>query len=110
INSLSLTVDLFKEHRDKILISRSTIPALQGVPLGNIPKVNIGVVDNKGFESELTYRKRLNQDFSFLVKGNFAYNKNTIVYADEVKLGNDYVYPYRRTGFSIGQQFGYKID
>ncbi|MFC7523774.1 SusC/RagA family TonB-linked outer membrane protein [Parapedobacter sp. GCM10030251] len=110
INSLSLTVDFFKEHRDKILISRSTIPALQGVPLGNIPKVNIGVVDNKGFESELTYRKRLNQDFSFLVKGNFAYNKNTIVYADEVKLGNDYVYPYRRTGFSIGQQFGYKID
>src|SRR5690606_7829360 len=57
INSLSLTVDFFKEHRDKILISRSTIPALQGVPLGNIPKVNIGVVDNKGFESELTYRK-----------------------------------------------------
>lgn len=110
INSVSLTVDVYNEHRDKILISRNTIPALQGVPLGNIPKVNIGVVDNKGFETELTYRKTLNQDLSFLVKGNFAYNKNNIVYSDEVRLGDDYVYPYRNTGFSIGQNFGYKID
>lgn len=110
LNSLSLTVDLFNEHRDKILIGRNTIPALQGVPLGNIPRVNIGVVDNKGFESELTYRKQLNEDLSFLVRGNFAYNKNTVVFADEVRLGDDYVHPFRRTGFSIGQQFGYKID
>lgn len=110
INSLSLTVDLFKEHRDKILISRNTIPALQGVPLGNIPKVNIGVVDNKGLESELTYRKNVSQDLSFLVKGNFAYNKNVVVYADEVQYADDYAYRLRSTGFSIGQQFGYKID
>ncbi|MGV3762519.1 SusC/RagA family TonB-linked outer membrane protein [Parapedobacter sp.] len=110
INSLSLTVDLFKEHRDKILISRKTIPALQGVPLGNIPKVNIGVVDNKGLETELTYRKNVSQDLSFLVKGNFAYNKNVVVYADEVRYGEDYAYRFRSTGFSIGQQFGYKID
>jgi len=110
INSISLTVDLFKEHRDKILISRKTIPALQGVPLGDIPKVNIGVVDNKGFETELTYRKNVNQDFSFLVKGNFAYNKNTVIYSDEVRLGEDYAYRYRSTGFSIRQDFGYQID
>lgn len=110
LSSLSLTLDFFNEHRDKILIGRNTIPALQGVPLGNIPRVNIGIVDNKGFESELTYRKQVNQDWSFLLRGNFAYNKNTIVYADEVRLGDDYAYPFRRTGFSIGQEFGYQID
>ena len=110
LSSLSLTVDLFKEDRNKILISRNTIPQLQGVPLGNIPRVNIGEVDNKGFEAELGYRKIVNKDFSFIVKGNYAYNKNTVVYADEVQYGEDYAYRNRSTGFSIGQQFGYKID
>lgn len=110
LKSLSLTVDFFKEHRDKILISRKTIPILQGVPLENIPRVNIGEVDNKGFEAELTYRKTVNKDFSFLVKANYAYNKNTVVFADEVQYGEDYAYRNRVTGFSIGQPFGYKID
>ncbi|MGN0002598.1 MAG: SusC/RagA family TonB-linked outer membrane protein [Sphingobacterium composti] len=108
--SLSLTVDFFQENRDKILISRRTIPVLQGVPLGNIPKVNIGKVDNKGFEAELTYRKSLSPNLSILAKGNFAYNNNTVVFADEVRYGEDYAYQYRSTGFSIGQNFGYEID
>lgn len=107
---LSLTVDVFNEHRDKILISRSTIPVLQGVPLGNIPKVNIGVVDNKGYEIELGYHKSFSSDLSFSVRGNFNYNKNNIKYADEVQYGEEYAYRYRRTGFSIGQNFGYLID
>lgn len=94
-NDLSLTVDVFDEHRDKILISRSTIPVLQGVPLGNIPKVNIGVVDNKGYEIELAYQKTVNKDLSFTVRGNFNYNENTVKYADEVQYGEDYAYRYR---------------
>lgn len=108
--SLSLTVDVFNESRDKILIKRNTIPQLQGVSLSNIPRVNIGAVDNKGYEFELTYRKMVNKDFSFMVKGNYAYNKNTVKYADEVQYGEDYAYRNRVTGYSIGQQFGYQID
>lgn len=110
LKSLSLTVDVFNESRDKILIKRNTIPQLQGVPLSYIPRVNIGAVDNKGYEFELTYRKMVNKDFSFMVKGNYAYNKNTVKYADEVQYGEDYAYRNRVTGYSIGQQFGYQID
>ncbi len=110
VNNLSLTVDAFQEHRDKILISRSTIPVLQGVPISNIPKVNIGIVDNKGLETELAYLKVINPELSFSVKGNFTYNKNIVKFSDEVKYGEDYAYPYRSTGFSIGQRFGYLID
>lgn len=110
IKSLSLNVDVFQEFRDDILISRQTIPQLQGVALGNIPKVNIGEVENKGFETELMYRKTLNSDFNFLLKGNFAYNKNIVKFYDEVRFGEDYKYRYRVTGFSIGQPFGYQID
>lgn len=110
LKSLSLTVDVFNESRDKILIKRNTIPQLQGVPLSYIPRVNIGAVDNKGYELELTYRKMVNKDFSFMVKGNYAFNKNTVKYADEVQYGEDYAYRNRVTGYSIGQQFGYQID
>ncbi|MCY1723494.1 TonB-dependent receptor [Prolixibacteraceae bacterium Z1-6] len=106
----SLTVDLYNEYRDKILIGRSTIPVLQGVPLGNIPKVNIGIVENKGYEIELGYQKVINKDLYVGVRGNFNYNENKVEFADEVKYGDDYAYPYRTTGFSIGQYFGYQID
>ena len=35
----------------------------------------MGRIDNHGYELEATYNKRLNDDWSFTVKGNFAYNK-----------------------------------
>ena len=109
-NGLSLTVDVFNEHRDQILISRSTIPVLQGVPISNIPKVNIGIVDNHGYELELGYQKIINNELSFNLRGNFTYNKNTVKFSDEVKYGEDYAYRYRQTGYSIGQKWGYQID
>ena len=110
MKSLSLSVDIFREDRDKILIGRRTVPVLQGVPLGNIPRVNMGKVKNKGYEVELTYQKAVNTDFSFTVKGNYAYSENKRVEVDEVKLGEDYAYRYRQTGYSVGQYFGYLID
>jgi hypothetical protein len=110
LGSITLTADAYTEYRDKILIKREAIPALQGIPLGNIPRMNMGIVENKGFETELVYMKIFNRDLSIILKGNFAYNKNIVKYADEVPLGEDYAYPYRKTGFSVGQPFGWKID
>src|SRR3546814_309654 len=51
---LNLTFDYFTEHRTDILIGRNSVPEFQGVPLGNIPKVNWGIVDNEGFEIEVS--------------------------------------------------------
>jgi TonB-linked SusC/RagA family outer membrane protein len=110
INTITFTADVYSEHRDNILITRSTIPILQGVPIANLPRVNLGVVDNKGFEMELGYKKYLTSDLSINLKANFAFNRNEILEADEVPLGEDYAYRYRQTGFSIGQTFGYEID
>ena len=107
---LSLTVDYFREKREDVLISRGTVPEIQGVALGNLPKVNMGRIDNHGFEFEATYNKRIDKDWSFTVKGNFAYNKNTLRFMDEAQKPADYVYRYRSTGYSIGQNFGYRID
>lgn len=109
-SSLNLTFDYFKEHRSKILIQRQMVPALQGVPLGNVPKMNMGVVDNSGFEIELNYNKNFSKDLNLMVKGNFGYNHNIVKFIDEPKRDETYAYPYRSTGFPLGQSWGYKID
>jgi TonB-linked SusC/RagA family outer membrane protein len=110
INSLSFVFDAYTEHRDQILISRKTIPILQGVPIGNIPRVNIGIVDNRGYEAEAVWKKQIGSDIFYSIKGNVGYNKNVVKFSDEVQYGEDYAYRYRQTGFSIGQPFGYQID
>lgn len=107
---LTMAFDYFVEHRSKILISRGTVPEFQGVPLGNIPKVNWGIVDNSGFEIELTYNKMLTKDLSLQVNGNYGYNHNTVKFLDEPVRDNTYAYRYRSTGYSLGQAWGYKID
>lgn len=110
INDLSLTFDYFLENRSKILISRGTVPEFQGVPLGNIPRVNMGEVDNKGYELELTYNKALSKDLKIMVRGNYGYNHNTVRFLDESIRDQSYAHRYRSTGYSLGQAWGYKID
>lgn len=105
-----ITFDYYTEKRDQILISRQTIPQFQGVLLSNIPKVNMGKVDNHGYEIELSYNKRINKDLSVSVKGNFGLNKNKIIDNDEPQRTEEYVHRYRQEGYSINQCWGYKID
>ncbi len=109
-SELGLSVDYFVENRSQILISRGTVPELQGVPLGNIPKVNMGKVDNSGYEIEMTYNKTLSKDLSITIRGNYGYNHNKRKYMDEPIRDESYAYRYRSTGYSIGQAWGYKID
>ena len=110
IKSLNLSLDYYFEHRSNILITRGNTPALQGIPLSNVPKGNLGIVDNEGLEIELKYNKMLFKDFSLSVSGNFGYNHNIQVYADEPMSDETYAYVYRKTGYSIGQQWGFRID
>lgn len=107
---LNITADYFKEHRSDILIARGTVPELQGTPLGNIPKVNMGIVDNSGYEFEMSYNKALTQNFSFRLRGNIGVNKNEVKFIDEAIRDESYAYRYNSTGFGIGQSWGYKID
>lgn len=110
LSELSISLDYFTENRTDILISRGTVPQFQGVPLGNIPKVNLGEVENRGLEVELTYNKIINQRFDVQVRGNLGSNKNNVVFMDEPIRDDTYAYWYRSTGYPLGQQWGYKID
>lgn len=115
-NDLSVSVDYFRENRENILISRNTIPELQGLPLSSLPKVNMGKITNQGFEIDASYYKGFGKDFSVTVTGNFGYNKNKVDFIDEVSYPAGtpeepgYAYRYRTTGYSLGQHWGYPRD
>ncbi|MHB1179456.1 MAG: SusC/RagA family TonB-linked outer membrane protein, partial [Daejeonella sp.] len=106
----NLVIDVYSEKRDNVLRLRGTVPALNGLPTNILPPVNIGVIENKGYEVEFNYKKAINRNFSLFSKINFNYSRNKQIYADEPLLPDDYTYRYRQTGFKIGQQFGYIVE
>jgi TonB-linked SusC/RagA family outer membrane protein len=74
------TVDVFRQERSNILATRDlAVPAYTGL---NLPNENIGVVENKGIELELSHNKRIGE-FSYRVGGNVAYIKSKIIYISE---------------------------
>jgi len=110
IKDITGQVDFFRENRSQILLQRRSIPVWQGVPLGNIPKVNMGEVLNQGYEIELGYNKRVNPDLFLHFRGQLSYNRNKRLNVDEVPRDDTYAYRYRSTGYPIGQNWGYLID
>jgi len=102
-DQLSVSFDYFFEHRDNILTTRNTIPAYVAADL---PAVNIGKVENKGFEVEVKWRQRLGA-FQYHINGNVSFARNKILYMDEVPRNEPYLY---RTGHAVGQRFGYVFD
>lgn len=47
--------------RDDILVARSTVPQVQGLPSSVLPRVNMGKVENHGYEMVLGWQKALGQ-------------------------------------------------
>jgi TonB-linked SusC/RagA family outer membrane protein len=106
----SFSLDLFFEERNNVFITSGMIPEFIGFRSWELPRLNIGRIQNRGYEAEAMYQKNLNNGLSFSIKGNFAYNRNKMLYMDEALLPDDYAVRYRSTGYSVGQFFGYKID
>ncbi len=114
LNNFDFDVDVFYEKRNNILIpATGLIPTgmfgTGGVNVsGIIPKVNAGIIENKGFELTGTYQKSINRDMRLDIRANSAFNRNKVIYLSEVFLPEDYAYRLRSTGFRLGQNFGYE--
>ncbi|WP_223191011.1 SusC/RagA family TonB-linked outer membrane protein [Pedobacter roseus] len=79
---LSLELDYFYNKRTNILISRgSSVPESSGI-VDRLPPVNLGKVNNKGFEFKLSYNDRIG-DLNYGVSVNGGYAKNEIIFWDE---------------------------
>ena len=96
---VNLTVDIFNEKRDNILAVPQTVSALVGAALA---AQNLGRMNNKGYELDLTYRDRAGS-LNYWIKGNFSFARNIVIFQDEVPQ----TYAYQnRTGQEFGQMFG----
>lgn len=98
-----LGFDYFIENRSNILAKRQTITQVIGLLNSQLPAENFGIVNNKGFEIEAKFNKKLG-DFEINANGTFSKAKNVIIDIDEVKYDLDYK---NQTGKPIGQRFGY---
>jgi TonB-linked SusC/RagA family outer membrane protein len=110
-NAFSLSVDVFAEQMDNMVVSAfATIPLYQGIPLNNYPQINAGKFENKGFEITANYTKRFTPDFSVFAGGMFGYATNTVINWNEAPRTEDYAYRKWQEGYSYGQEFGYLVD
>jgi hypothetical protein len=82
-------------------MNRQTVMSYFGV---DAPPANIGETENKGFEFDATFRKKMNNLFSYWIKGNVSYAKNKIINKDEPP---NMVSWQKEEGHSIGQFQGY---
>ena len=100
---VSLQVDIFKEKRDGILITRKTVPVLAGFSGASIPVGNLGKAENKGIETALEVKKRVANGLFYSLRGNFSFARNKIIENDEPKPKYEY---QDARGRRIDQTFG----
>ncbi len=100
-HDLQVQADVFYEERNLIFLQRGSLPGFIG--LQTPPFVNLGVMENRGFDSSIEYMRRFGE-FSISIMGNFSYARNKIIENDQP----DYLWSYRnRHGQKFGQQFGF---
>ena len=106
---LSITADYFYEHRYDIITdlsggNKQGFPDLVGK---DAPYINSGIVDNKGFDFEISWRGKIGNNFQYYLRPNFTYARNEIKFMNEIERD----YSWRaETGKRIGEHFVYVVD
>ena len=97
-NSLSFSVDLFKQKRNNILAKRNlSIPVFTYLEL---PDENIGVMQNSGIDFIISTRNKPKvKGFQYSISANVSYNKSKIINVDESPNIPDY---QKKEGHIIG--------
>ncbi|MBZ4191696.1 SusC/RagA family TonB-linked outer membrane protein [Niabella beijingensis] len=99
-NMFTFYMDFFEETRDDIFIQRNFLPAMVGI--SSSPYANVGKTENRGFDGNFSFHKRLHA-VDFTARGNITYYKNKIIERDEQYN----FYPYlSQEGFRLDQSSG----
>lgn len=81
LNSLiTLTVDVFDEKRDKMLLTPNTTTFLIG---SDFKELNLGEMKKHGIEVEVEYNKTTQKGFNYWVRGIFGFNENRVLFKDD---------------------------
>ncbi|ERJ60860.1 hypothetical protein M472_19075 [Sphingobacterium paucimobilis HER1398] len=105
-DKINLVTEYFTEKREKILMSRSSIPNTMG--LQAVQRANVGEANSKGVDLSLDYTQNWNTGFWTSARANFTYARGTYKVYEEPAYENE---PWRsRVGHSINQQWGYVAE
>ncbi len=74
-------IDVFKEWRSNILVTRNTVPSMLGI---GVAQDSYGKAETKGFEVTLGHMNKIG-DFSYYIQGMLTYNTNEITEMDELE-------------------------
>jgi TonB-linked SusC/RagA family outer membrane protein len=80
-NQLRLSVDLYDEFRDKMLLTPNN---LNSTTSGQFKQMNLGSMKKHGFELELEFNKTVSSKFNYFLKGNFGFNENRVLFKDDL--------------------------
>ncbi|TDW96744.1 TonB-dependent receptor [Dinghuibacter silviterrae] len=102
---VSLTVDLFKEHRTDIFLQRQSVPDFVG--LYNNPYGNLGIVDNKGIDATVEVPDIAIGKVHLNLRGTATYAANKVIENDQPNQP----YPWlNQRGASVLAQWGYVAE
>ena len=104
VYGVEVSVDVFKQRRDKILMGRSYISGTMGLQASVV--ANTGQAESEGFEVAMNYNKFFKNQMWTQLRANLTYaTSNVLVYDEPNYPANEY---YRsRVGYPINQQWGY---
>ncbi|TYR35598.1 TonB-dependent receptor [Sphingobacterium phlebotomi] len=105
-NMANLVVDLYKEHRYNILMTRAHTPNTMGVAV--LPQANVGEAESKGIDISLEANKNFANGWFVSGRGNFTYAEGKYIKYEEPDYS---AFPWRsRVGIPLGQQFGFVAE
>lgn len=109
-NAISFSLDFYQSKTDQLLLKQSNM-AFTGVPL---TWNNIGRLQNRGIELEITTRNIARKDFEWSTSANLAHNKNKVLELGQeaylLNQGERTELYMNRVGNPLIQFFGFKTD
>jgi TonB-dependent starch-binding outer membrane protein SusC len=111
-NHLDMSVEYYKKSISGLLFPLA-LPSTAGGATS--PTVNVGNVQNKGFDISLTYHDNIGKDFKFSITANITSYKNTITRLNNTQnfdiFGGSRIGSFVReqVGQPIGEFFGYQV-
>ena len=112
-NKLEVNLDLF-DRKTSDMLYQAQLPNVYGN--ATRPYVNVGEMNNKGFDLMLTYHGEISKDFKYTVRANASHYKNNIVKLNdnpnEVLYGGalrQNIYTVSKPGSPIGAFYGYEV-
>ncbi len=98
-------VDYFYEYRDKILTTiTNTLPNYVGA---SFSAANVGIVENRGVEMELSHNNMVSRDLSYQLSGMFSFARNKIISKDDPFMLLDY---QKEEGYPIGTPLRFLVE